>query len=82
MARKYWIVWNADRSEGFITDDRAAALNADQNTGEYVERTIGVSALGEAFSEYYREDDEAIHFAPEIEEVELPEIDAAAPVEG
>lgn len=69
--RKYYIVWNGDRTEGFVTDEHGAALNAHHNTGEYWEGSIGRSTLGIAFAECYREDDDDIDGAPDIEEVEL-----------
>ena len=67
MAKKY-IVWNEDRSEGFVTDDRRDAETARKgkkhrrSTGQ-----IGYSTLALAFFEAYGEDK-----LPPIQEVEIP----------
>jgi len=64
---KYFIVWNADKSEGFITtdeDDACSALTGEPHMG------LGYptqSTLGEAFFENYGEEGDC----PPIEQVEL-----------
>lgn len=70
MTRKYYIVWNGDKSEGFITDSYGAALNADQAVTHHNEGFIGNSTLGLSFVEIYRDDDEEGDY-PEITEIEL-----------
>lgn len=60
MTKKYYIVWNAPKSEGFITNDYADALTA--ATGE---STGFDSALALEFFESYGETEHA------IQEIEL-----------
>lgn len=48
MKPNYFIVWNADRSEGFITDDQNDAIAAAGNR-----RINGESALGADFRDHY-----------------------------
>lgn len=61
MARKFYIVWNEAKNEGFITDDRDDALAC--HAGK--QRLIS-SSMGDAFAEIYDDDDLS------LEEVELP----------
>lgn len=68
--RKYFIVWNADRSEGFITDNHSAALNAHYASQAYWEGSPGTSTLGLSFAELYREDPEDVE-AGTVEEITL-----------
>lgn len=66
MVKRY-IVWNADRSEGFVTEDKNDALTAQR--GKKRRRSpgiIGASALALEFFNLYGED------KPEIQEVEIP----------
>lgn len=67
MTKKYYIVWNDDKSEGFVTDNEVEAHNV--STGDdWWTGTPGSSALGEYFRDcYYDEGDDDF----EIEEVEL-----------
>lgn len=64
MGRKFWIVWNEAKNEGFITDDEDDAIACEARAAGL--RQAITSTVGEAFAEAY-EDDEL-----SIEEVELP----------
>lgn len=64
--KKYFIGWNADKTEGFITDDHNDAKSA--TTGK-PHRALGypaVSTAGQVFFEAYAYDQKL-----KIEEVEL-----------
>ena len=47
MAKEYWIVWNADRTEGFITEDQQLAYevrkSSDTNCFDYNGRRSDVA---------------------------------------
>ena len=62
MAKKYWIVWNENRSEGFITDDKMDADSAATYGG--------TSTVGLAFWESYGDDEGLSEL--EVEEIEIP----------
>ncbi len=59
---KYYIAWNEDRSEGFITDDPNDAGFARGDTAAWLHE----SALAEEFFNLYGEDD-----LPEVEQIEI-----------
>lgn len=59
---KYFIVWNEDKSEGVIMNDKADA----QYTATGVRRGFDVTSLGDNFRELFDETDEF-----EIQEVDL-----------
>lgn len=59
---QYYIVWNADRSEGFITDTATDANTA--KTGKHV--GIAASALAERFYELYDDDAPKLTVQPVI----------------
>lgn len=54
--KKFWIVWNESKTEGFITDDRRDALF----TSEGIPGRFGNPTVGEAFRESYADDDCAL----------------------
>lgn len=70
MTKRYFIVWNGDRSEGFITDCHGAALNAHHFIQDYWEGAPGVSTIGLAFAETYRDEAEGTEY-PDIQTVEI-----------
>lgn len=59
--KKYYIVWNEAKSEGFITDDRRDAEQC--LIGSFGQLA---SAAGQNFAENYEDDDRI------LEEIELP----------
>lgn len=63
--KKYFIVWNSTKTEGFITDDPGDAVAA--ATG--FSGTGITSTVGDAFYEAYGDDGEA---ELSMQEVELP----------
>lgn len=60
----FWIVWNKDRSEGFVTNDYDDAFQA--STGQF--NSIR-SSIGESFFEAYGDEIEETGNALEIQEV-------------
>lgn len=66
MSKKYFIVWNATRSEGFITDDEDDA----HYTSTGISNSFGITTVGEAFRESYADDEDGEEL--EVQEVELP----------
>lgn len=54
--KKYYVVWNAAKTEGFITDDKADALF----TAEGIPMNFGNPTVGESFRECYADDDEVL----------------------
>lgn len=66
MSKKYFIVWNENRSEGYITDDPEDA----DYTATGFSSSFGQSTLGVAFRESYAEDEESDEF--EVQEIEIP----------
>jgi hypothetical protein len=54
--RHYFILWNADRSEGFITDSSADAASAVSGEPHWDEGYPSQSSMGEAFYNFYGED--------------------------
>lgn len=69
--KEYFVVWNRDKSEGFITDDEWAAKNAHAGEQLYRERDMGQSSIGQNFGDTYRDDEEDIEKAPEIQRIEI-----------
>ena len=66
---KRYIVWNENKTEGYITDDKQDARTARE--GKKHRRSsgqVGYSTLALAFYEAYGDDE-----LPPIEEVDLPE---------
>lgn len=52
-AKKFYIVWNPTKTEGYITDDKQdAKFTSDGMAGRY-----GNPTIGEAFRESYADDD-------------------------
>ena len=64
MAKRY-IVWNADRTEGFVTDLKEDAIHA--HTGKRPRGRPHSSSLALNFHEYYGEDMPL----PPIDEIEI-----------
>ena len=64
MEKKFHIVWNETKTEGFITDDADDARFA--STGE-MSGGFGVSTIGEAFQDCYGGGDKALT----VQEVEI-----------
>lgn len=60
--KKFYIVWNPAKNEGFITDDRKDALFASEGISRH-----GNPTLGEALRECYAEDDDEALPMQEIE---------------
>ena len=66
MSKKYFIVWNDTRSEGFITDDEDDA----NYTATGISNSFGVTTVGSAFRETYADDKDGVEL--EVEEIEIP----------
>lgn len=66
MGKKYYIVWNAAKNEGFITDDEGDAVY----TATGVSGLFGVPPIGDAFRESYADDEDGEEL--ELQEIELP----------
>ncbi len=66
MGKKYWIVWNDARSEGFITQDQGDA----EYTATGISTSFGVTTVGDAFRETYADGEEYAEF--DIQEIEIP----------
>lgn len=64
---KYFIVWNADKSEGFITNDEADATSALTGKANLALGYPSQSALGSEFYANYGEEGDC----PPVQEVEL-----------
>lgn len=58
----YYIVWNKQKGEGYVTNDRNDALYV--STGK--SKRFGVPVVGEAFRDAYEDDDNF-----EIQEIDL-----------
>lgn len=71
--KRYFIVWNTDRSEGFVTDDHADAVSATTGSSNYTLGYPSQSTAGAAFHETY-EDDSPL----ELQEVEIVVVEQAA----
>lgn len=56
MTKEYFIVWNAAKSEGFITDDEADAKSAKTGKSNYTLGYPSQSTAGAAFHETYKDD--------------------------
>lgn len=63
----YFIVWNADKSEGFITDSKADAESAISGRANYALGFPSQSTLGEHFYSTYGEEGGL----PDIQEVKF-----------
>ena len=53
MKKKFWIVWNAGCSEGFITDCKADAQSAISGEQNDALGFLSISVLGEEFFNQY-----------------------------
>lgn len=60
--KKYYIVWNEGKNEGFITDDKDDAMQCKKGRFSAIRSTVG-----EAFAETYEDD------ARTMQEIELPD---------
>lgn len=65
MSKKYFIVWNDTRSEGFITQDQDDA----EYTATGISTSFGVTTVGDSFRETYADGEEDAEF--DIQEIEI-----------
>lgn len=65
--KKYHIVWNKSRTEGFITDDEDDAEYASSG----MRCGVGVSCIAEAMRETYCDDDEDEELPAQTIELEI-----------
>jgi hypothetical protein len=56
VERRYFIVWNSDRSEGFVTDEKADAESAVSGRSNRKLGYYSQSTAGAAFHEAYEDD--------------------------
>lgn len=61
--KKFYIVWNPKKNEGFITDDKEDA----DFTADGISRSFGNPTVGEAFRDCYCEDSDDVLPMQEIE---------------